>query len=112
MAKLMILAGLVFRKQLLPEQVARRGITDLAPKAIEEASSAGGRLKHVATLEFSRADGGGDLVARVEPMLVRPDDPLIGIEGVTNAVVCQQSRSATSPSSGPVRDRRSQDRAC
>ena len=72
MAKVMILAGLVFRTQLLPEQVARRGITDLAPEAIEEASSAGGRLKHVATLEFSGADGGGELTARVEPMIVRP----------------------------------------
>ena len=60
MAKLMILAGLVFRRQLLPEQVARRGITDLAPTAIEEATSAGGRLKHVATLEFSGANRGGN----------------------------------------------------
>jgi homoserine dehydrogenase len=83
----MILAALVFRRQLRPEQVVRRGITDLAPADFEQAASAGGRLKHVATL--SRAATGGDLTARVEPTLLLPDDPLMSIEGVTNAVVCR-----------------------
>jgi Homoserine dehydrogenase len=33
----------------------------------------------------------GTVTARVEPELVRPDDPLASIGGVTNAVVCQAS---------------------
>jgi homoserine dehydrogenase len=87
-AKLMILSALVFGRQLRPEQVARRGITDIARSEIDEAGSTGARLKHVATLEFSEPDGAGNVTARVEPELVRSDDPLAGIEGTTNAVVC------------------------
>src|ERR671919_344515 len=54
-AKVMILSALVFGRQLRREQVACRGITDIASSAE--------RLKHVATLELS----GPDVVARVQP---------------------------------------------
>jgi homoserine dehydrogenase len=53
------------------------------------AALAGARLKHVATLGFSGPDGTGSATARVQPELVRPDDRLASIDGVTNAVVCQ-----------------------
>jgi homoserine dehydrogenase len=79
-AKVMILSALVFRRQLRREQVACRGITDLAPGTA--------RLKHVATLEFSEPDGAGDVNARVEPEIVLPDDPLARIDGTANAIVC------------------------
>jgi homoserine dehydrogenase len=88
-AKVMILSALVFRRQLRREQVACRGITDIAPSEMEQAASKGARLKHVATLEFSEPDGAGSVTARVEPELVGVTDPLANIEGTTNAVVCR-----------------------
>ena len=88
-AKVMILSALVFGRQLRREQVARRGITDVAGSEIEQAAAGGARLKHVATLEFSEPDGAGSVSARVEPELVPGDDPLANIEGTSNAVVCR-----------------------
>jgi homoserine dehydrogenase len=80
-AKVMILSALVFGSQLRREQVACRGIADLPRAEIG--------LKHVATLEFSEPDGAGDVTARVEPEVLRDDDPLASIDGTTNAVVCR-----------------------
>jgi homoserine dehydrogenase len=88
-AKLMILTGLVFGKQLQPAQVVSRGITDITRAQVDEALSAGGRIRHVATLEFSEPDGSGDVSARVEPTLLHRDDPLANIEGTANAVICR-----------------------
>jgi homoserine dehydrogenase len=90
-AKVMILSALVFGRQLRRDQVACRGITDIARTEIDQAASSGARLKHVATLEFSEPDGAGSVTARVEPEHVRRDDPLANIEGTTNAVVCRAS---------------------
>jgi homoserine dehydrogenase len=88
-AKVMILSALVFGRQLRREQVACRGITGIARSEIEQAASGGGRIKHVATLEFSEPDGAGSVTARVEPELVPGTDPLANIEGTSNAVVCR-----------------------
>src|SRR5919106_392828 len=103
-AKVMILSALVFGRQLRREQVACRGITDIARAEIDQATS-GARLKHVATLEFSEPDGAGNVTARVEPELVRPDDPLASIEGTTNAVVCRANPvgevTIVGPGAGP-----------
>jgi homoserine dehydrogenase len=90
-AKLMILSGLLFGRQLGRDQVACRGIVDLPRWEFERAASAGARVKHVATLEFSEPAGAGDVNARVRPELVGPEDPLANIEGTTNAIVCQAS---------------------
>jgi homoserine dehydrogenase len=89
MAKIMILAGLVFGRQLRPEQVLRRGIAGVSRGQIDEALSVGGSIRHVATLEFSEPDGAGEVNARVEPILLPDADPLAAIEGTTNAVVCR-----------------------
>ena len=90
-AKVMILSGLVFGRQLARDQVACRGIADIARSQIDQAAFRGARVKHVATLEFSEPDGAGDVTARVEPELVPLGDPLATIEGTTNAVVCRAS---------------------
>ena len=87
-AKVMILSALVLGRQLRPEQVTCQGITDVARSEIDRAASAGGRIKHVAKLGFRQPDGSGDVIARVRPELVGHDDPLVNIEGTTNAVVC------------------------
>jgi homoserine dehydrogenase len=86
-AKVMILSALVFGRQLRREQVDCRGLTDLTRSEIDSARSAGTRLKHVATLEFSEPDGTGNVTARVDLELVAADDPLATIEGTTNAIV-------------------------
>jgi homoserine dehydrogenase len=90
-AKVMILSALVFGRQLRREQVACRGITDLDRAALDQAASSGGRIKHVATLEFGEADGVGEVTARVEPELVGREDLLARIDGTTNALVFQAS---------------------
>ena len=90
-AKVMILSAFVFGRQLQREQVACRGISDIARSEIDQAASTGARLKHVATLDFSEPDGAGDVSARVEPELVHRDDPLANVEGTTNAVECRAS---------------------
>jgi homoserine dehydrogenase len=104
-AKVMILSGLVFGRQLRREQVARTGIVDIARSEFDRARSSGARLRHVATLEFSEPGGAGDVTARVAPELVGPEDPLANVEGTTNAVVCRASPvgevTITGPGAGP-----------
>jgi homoserine dehydrogenase len=87
-AKTMILAGLVFGRQLRPEQVSRRGIDAITEADVNAAVKAGGRVRPTATLEFSEPDGGGAVTASVEPRVLHGDDPLANIAGTTNAVVC------------------------
>ena len=104
-AKVMILSALVFGRQLDRTQVACRGITDITADEIGQAASAGGRLKHVATLQFSGPDGEGSVTARVQPELVRHDDPLAGIDGILNGVICHASPlgqvTIVGPGAGP-----------
>jgi homoserine dehydrogenase len=104
-AKLMILAALVFGRQLRPEEIACRGITDIAPSDIEQAASGGAQLRHVASLEFAEPGGLGDVRARVEPTLVSRDDSLAGVEGTTNAIALQATPlgeiTITGPGAGP-----------
>lgn len=85
-AKVMILSGLVFGRQLSPGQVARRGISGVHPSDLAAAAAAGGRIKQVATLEIDPSDR---VVARVQPQVVHTGDPLWGVDGATNAVVCR-----------------------
>ena len=97
----MILSALVFGRQLRPTQITCRGITDVARSELDRAAAAGSRIKHVATLEFADGGGTGDVVARVQPELVGRDDPLVRIEGTTNAVVCTASPVGEIMISGP-----------
>ncbi len=100
-AKLMILAALVFGRQLTREDVASRGISDLTPAEIERARSDGTRIREVATLEFVERDGAGAVTARVEPTALDPGDPLARAEGTTNAVVCRSDPIGELTIAGP-----------
>jgi homoserine dehydrogenase len=104
-AKVMILAALVFGRQLRREEVVLRGISAISPRDIDEAASKGARLKHVAALDFSEPDGIGEVRARVEPKLLPLDDPLAAVEGTANAVVCRASPlgqvTIVGPGAGP-----------
>jgi homoserine dehydrogenase len=97
-AKVMILSGLVFGRQLQREQVACTGIVGIARSEFDRAAAAGARIKHVATLEFSEPGG---VVARVAPEPVGPEDVLANIEGTTNIVVCRASPLGEVTISGP-----------
>jgi len=88
-AKLMILAGLVFGAQLRVDQVLRQGITGLDRQALEAAASVGARIRPLATLDAAELGQPGSLTARVQPVALGPDDPLAGIDDARNAVVCR-----------------------
>jgi homoserine dehydrogenase len=104
-AKVMILSGLVFGRQLRREQVTCRGITAVTGQEIAQAASARGRIKHVATLGFAGPGGAGSVTARVQPELVGHDDPLVNVNGTTNAVVFEADPvgqvTITGPGAGP-----------
>jgi homoserine dehydrogenase len=104
-AKVMILSALVFGRQLSREQVTCRGIAGITVREARQAASAGGRLRHVATLAFAGPDGTGTVTARVQPQAVPAGDPLADIDGVTNALVFQASPvgqiTITGPGAGP-----------
>jgi homoserine dehydrogenase len=101
MAKAMILAALVFGRQLQPERVARRGIAGIDRARIDAASSAGARIKQLVTLERSDSGGTETLTARVEPALLPRADPLAAVAGVVNAVVCRAEPVGEVVVSGP-----------
>lgn len=92
-AKLMILAALVFGRQLRREDVICRGITDVG--------NAAGGVRHLATLEFAEPDGVGEVKARVEPSRLPADDPLASVDGTTNAVVVRATPLGTVTIAGP-----------
>jgi homoserine dehydrogenase len=90
-AKVMILCALVFGRQLSRDQVSCRGITGITGRDVAQAASAGGRLRHVATLTFSGPGGTGTVTAQVQPETVPAGDLLASVDGVANAVVCRAS---------------------
>ncbi len=104
-AKLMILAALVFGRQLHPQEIACRGIADIARAEIDQAASAGAQLRHVASLEFAEPGGVGEVRAHVEPTLLGRDDPLAGVQGTTNAIAVRAKPlgevTITGPGAGP-----------
>ena len=105
MAKAMILAGLLFGVQLHPEDVARRGISSIERTQIDSAAAKSSRIKELVTLELSAGGGAASLSARVEPTLISSEDPLGGVSGVANAVVCRADPvgevMVTGPGAGP-----------
>ena len=104
-AKAMILAALVFGRQLRPDDVVRRGITGIDRAQIEIAKSGGAHVKQLVTLELPEAGGTNDGVARVEPAVLPREDPLASVSGVTNAIVCRADPVGevmiTGPGAGP-----------
>jgi homoserine dehydrogenase len=105
-AKLMILAGLVFGVQLRPEQVMSRGISSLTRSEVDRARSAGSSLRSVATLEVIGADNSAGLKARVAPLALGSEDPLAGVDGTRNALICRADPvgevTVAGPGAGPA----------
>ena len=90
-AKVMILSALAFGRQLRRGQVTCQGINGVTGQQARQAASAGGRLRHIATLAFSGPGGTGSVTARVQPSVVPASDLLASIDGVTNALILQAS---------------------
>lgn len=87
-AKLMILATFVFGCQLRLEDVNHRGVSSVTDADVRQARSDGLRIRELVTLKRS-ASAPNSLIARVEPVALAADDPLSGIDGTDNAVVCR-----------------------
>jgi homoserine dehydrogenase len=82
LAKVTILANVVFGASLAPDDSPCTGITEITPPDIEAAASDGKRHKLI-----GRVWRDGDAVrAAVAPQLVELDHPLAGVGGATNAM--------------------------
>jgi homoserine dehydrogenase len=80
-AKAMVLSALVFGRQLQLDDVSRAGISSVTEEQVSDAVAQRKRIREVTTVEGS--------VARVEPVALEADDPLAGVDGTDNAVVCR-----------------------
>jgi homoserine dehydrogenase len=87
-AKAMILAGLVFGEQLELDAVVRSGVSAVASEDVRRAVRDGAIVRPVVEIDRS-GSGDGELTARVGPAALDRADPLVGIDGATNAVVCR-----------------------
>jgi homoserine dehydrogenase len=88
-AKVMILAGLVFGRQLRRQDVVSRGASAVAESEVARARADGAWIREVASLELAGGAPDGDLSGRVEPVALGPGDPLASVAGTTNAIVCR-----------------------
>lgn len=88
LAKALILAALVFRRSLTPDQVSRRGITGITGEEIEQAQEEGKRIKLLTSLRLTGENEDAPLDVRVEPVALPLHDPLSRVDGVTNALTC------------------------
>jgi homoserine dehydrogenase len=88
-AKTLILASVVFGHTLKPDQVIRRGITNVTKEQMKQAINEGKRVKLVASLQVVSDIGSAPLEARVEPVALPLSDPLARVDGVMNAITFQ-----------------------
>jgi len=82
-AKILILAALVFGQTLRPDQVVRQGITHVTRDQMLQALREGKRIKLIGSLFFNENE---QLQARVEPITLPEQEVLAQIEGVMNAL--------------------------
>ncbi len=84
--KIAILASLAFGRHIYPQNVPTRGIRDVTTSDTLAAKQLGCAVKLIA---FAEKEGDGPLSIGVEPMMVKRENQLAGVEDVFNAVeVC------------------------
>lgn len=81
-AKIIVLARSVFGKSLFNSNVPCEGITSVTSEMIAQAKAEGRRWKLVGEIIAEE----GELLAKVGPVKLRPDDPLSAVASVTNAL--------------------------
>ena len=110
-AKVRILAATAFSQALTPDQVLRRGITEITLDAAQQAVRDGRRIKLVAVVRlrpegFRARSGALPLEARVEPLALPLTDPLAHVDGVMNALTVQTDTvsevTIIGPGAGPT----------
>jgi len=84
LAKILILATLVFGRSLKAGEVVRRGITTITREQMQQAIENGNRIKLIASLRLHPEDN--RLEASVQPVELPLSDPLARVDGVTNAI--------------------------
>ncbi|AOV06213.1 homoserine dehydrogenase [Sporosarcina ureilytica] len=82
--KLMILSQLAFGKQPEWKTIDIQGIDKIKLEDVLEAN--GLRYRHIADIKI---DENGNLSGTVEPVLIGPDHPFYGIDGVDNAIIVE-----------------------
>ncbi len=83
LAKVMILANVVFNTQLIQEDIAVSGISDITLLDVKEASSNNERWKLIGSVW---KDNKGKVHGSVSPKLIPINDSLYGISDATNAL--------------------------
>ncbi|SIT75280.1 homoserine dehydrogenase [Edaphobacillus lindanitolerans] len=96
--KLMILSGLAFGEQPDWEHVPMDGIDKLTLDEVIDADRQGLRYRHIADV---RRGEDGEILASVGPVLIGPDHPLYGVDGVDNAVAIETAYAGTLTVTGP-----------
>jgi len=87
-AKIMILAALIFNHPLRVEEVERQGITAITREQVRENKKWGKRIKLIASLHQTL--GSEELVASVKPVALPVlTDPLARVDGALNAITVQ-----------------------
>ena len=82
--KLMILSKLAFGKQPDWDEIPVKGIDKISEKEVSDAAGKGLYFRHIADISI---DENGLLAGSVGPVLVGPDHPLYGVNGVDNAII-------------------------
>jgi homoserine dehydrogenase len=97
LAKVTILANVVFGADLRPKDSPCEGITGITPRDIERARSDHKRYKLIGRVWRD----GGSVRASVAPQLVEVSHPLAGVAGATNAVTIRTDTLGEVTISGP-----------
>ena len=84
LAKVLILASLVFGQTLKPDEVYRQGITAITSEQVRKADKNDQRIKLVASLVSHPGDA--TLEAKVAPVELPTSEPLARVDGVMNAI--------------------------
>ena len=84
LAKILILAFLVFGRSLKPADVFRQGITSITGEQVQRAIENDRRIKLIASLVSHPEDD--TLEAKVAPIELPLSDPLTRVDGVMNAI--------------------------
>jgi homoserine dehydrogenase len=77
-----VLSQLIYGEKPLTASTTRKGITDITASFISSAERLGLRFRHIVTLFKAE----GEIVLKVEPVLVSPEHPFYQVEGVQNGV--------------------------
>jgi homoserine dehydrogenase len=99
LAKILILASLVFDRSLKPGDVYREGITSITREQVQKAIEHDRRIKLVASLVLHPEED--ILEAKVAPIELSLSDPLSRVDGVMNAITIHSDTLAEVTVIGP-----------